>query len=257
MVVAVQEIRQQQGWSGEVSILRTAEPDDSRWLSSAPSDGSSDSHSITFKFEDPSAQMLSGKRLSLQLRCCRMANGQPSGTGTPTALTVLLQSSERTVLSAVVTPGRFWQNFEWLLPTAAQGNAIDLQLTLSVPGTDRQVAVSACVIDQASDEALALAEPVLTADAKPTASEIAALKRAKLRRRRPLRPFVPPAQTAEPVKAIEEKPLAAEPNWFDMRKAEIVAYCEHEFGETLDRSKTKINLVEEASLLWEMAQDGL
>lgn len=57
---------------------------------------------------------------------------------------------------------------------------------------------------------------------------------------------------AEAAPAVSE-PAPVEPTWSAMTKAEIAAYCQDTFGETLDTSQLKDELIARAHELWVVA----
>jgi hypothetical protein len=66
------------------------------------------------------------------------------------------------------------------------------------------------------------------------------------------------SKLAVPVEKVEAEPaavqpLAVEPNWSAMTKAEIAAYCQDTFGETLDTNQLKDELIARAHELWLIA----
>ena len=61
-----------------------------------------------------------------------------------------------------------------------------------------------------------------------------------------------PAETV-PAEPTAVEPAAVEPNWSSMTKAEIAAYCQDTFGETMDTSQLKDTLIAQAHELWLIA----
>jgi hypothetical protein len=67
-------------------------------------------------------------------------------------------------------------------------------------------------------------------------------------------PVEPEAPTEpEPSAPVASEPQAVEPEWSAMTKAEIATYCQDTFGETLDTSKLKDELIARAHELWLIA----
>jgi hypothetical protein len=61
-----------------------------------------------------------------------------------------------------------------------------------------------------------------------------------------------PVETVQAEPAAVE-PVAVEPNWSAMTKAEIAAYCQDNFGETLDTNQLKDAMIAQAHDLWVIA----
>jgi hypothetical protein len=63
----------------------------------------------------------------------------------------------------------------------------------------------------------------------------------------------PLADEPQPTEPALADPVAVEPAWSAMTKAEIAAYCQDAFGETLDTHKLKDELIAKAHELWLIA----
>jgi hypothetical protein len=59
--------------------------------------------------------------------------------------------------------------------------------------------------------------------------------------------------TPAPEPAVTTEAAAVEPDWSAMTKSEIATYCQDTFGETLDTSKLKDELIARAHELWLIA----
>jgi hypothetical protein len=63
----------------------------------------------------------------------------------------------------------------------------------------------------------------------------------------------PLADEPQPTEPALAEPAAVEPTWASMTKAEIAAYCQDTFAETLDTNKLKDELIAKAHELWLIA----
>lgn len=107
----------------------------------------------------------------LAVRCQRMCQGRPSGTGTPAPLTVVVHQGEAILLQETITPGGSWKEEHFGIPAAA-ADGPPLTVELLVPAGERQVAVSRLRIEcRELSEAAAVEAP--TADTQAAADAAA------------------------------------------------------------------------------------